>query len=125
MPFGHCNSEMSLSLTWECHEGKLNVSVLVLHREEKQQVAQGAAWPAYKLQKSATLEFASEHKVDVSCNFAPVLSHLRMGDRKMVRKPIMVNSVAVGSEEKTPATKRATFPVMCPATSVLITTFWS
>lgn len=69
---------MSLPLTWESHEGKLNVSLLVLHREEKQQVAQGAARPTYKLQKSATLEFASEHKVDVSCDFALVLSHLRM-----------------------------------------------
>lgn len=72
---------MSLSLTWECHEGKLNVSVPVLYREEKQQVAQGAVQPAYKLQKSATLVFATEHKVYVSCDFAAVLSHLRVSEQ--------------------------------------------
>lgn len=81
VPFGHCNSETFVSLTWECHQGKLNVSVPGLHREGKQQVAQRAAQPACRLQKPGTLEFASEYRTDVSCDFAPLLPHLRTGEQ--------------------------------------------
>lgn len=68
-----------LSLTWECHQGKLNVSVPGLHREGKRQVAQKAAQPAYRLKKPGTPEFASKYRIDVSCDFVPLLFHLRIG----------------------------------------------
>lgn len=112
-----------LSLTWDSHEGKLNMSVAVFYREEKQQqVAQGTAQPAYKVQKSATLVFATEHKVHVSCDFAAVLSHLRVGVQGNGQGPGTFEFSCSGKKGEERCYNESNFSCVCQTTSVLITT---
>lgn len=76
----------------------------------------------FKLQRSATLEFTSENKVDVSYDFALVLSHWRMGEQGNGQGARTCEFSCSEKQGDEPCYNEGNYFSVCPTTSVLITT---